>query len=549
MDIQKIKDFQTETTELLKEKNLSQEKLANAVTTFLQSIENNKITISATTTDENITTLVNNIDNLLSDGKKLQENDKNNLIATLQLIRDKFKDLEQAKKEEESKTAEEAKAETEDLKKDILSKLPGYSVADLQTLKGKSWKELWSDAKYMQSLQYLILASGAKDPSMDDRHLQDQIYGKVTKAGVITIQNYLNTTYQEKLNPDWLAGPATLAALLKMDGETTRREKILTAKPFTEENRTLVTEATTKSTATGSKENDKTTAETPQDKPKTDNTETPTETETPQATTPSNSQDKETTTPQQKNKTSNTPETKTQETDKTDNNPYQWNVAKNEKLDDLTLDWVQPAIKSAVEVMIEENWLLTTDNTNNKGIQEFLKQKNITDKKTTINTDLRKGDVYLTIWKFRMILTPDQYLQTNHELNLESLRLAINTEIEKQFKEQQLNTQNINLAKYLKTQHFSSKELFTETEMNNMKLSWFLANFDNWNIEFDRYNIKIDKKNHTVTAEYDDKGRNQGRSIILTTKEVINTNDNTVNRKKLAQKIKEHVMKKILNIT
>lgn len=70
-----------------------------------------------------------------------------------------------------------------------------------------------------------------------------------------------------------------------------------------------------------------------------------------------------------------------------------------------------------------------------------------------------------------MILTPDQYLQTNHELNLESLRLAINTEIEKQFKEQQLNTQNINLAKYLKTQHFSSKELFTETEMNNMKLS------------------------------------------------------------------------------
>lgn len=202
MDIQKIKDFQTETTELLKEKNLSQEKLANAVTTFLQSIENNKITISATTTDENITTLVNNIDNLLSDGKKLQENDKNNLIATLQLIRDKFKDLEQAKKEEESKTAEEAKAETEDLKKDILSKLPGYSVADLQTLKEKSWKELWSDAKYMQSLQYLILASGAKDPSMDDRHLQDQIYGKVTKAGVITIQNYLNTTYQEKLNPD-----------------------------------------------------------------------------------------------------------------------------------------------------------------------------------------------------------------------------------------------------------------------------------------------------------------------------------------------------------
>lgn len=202
MDTQKIAEFQTQATELLNKENPSQKELTDAVTTFLESIKNNNISISAETTNEDITALVNTIEKSLPEGSTLNNTDKKNLTTTLQTIREKFKELVQEKKEEEADATEATKEATDNLKKEILNNLPGYSIADLQNLKDKNWKELWSDAKYMQSLQYLILASGAKDPSMDDRHLQDQIYGKVTKAGVITIQNYLNTTYQEKLNPD-----------------------------------------------------------------------------------------------------------------------------------------------------------------------------------------------------------------------------------------------------------------------------------------------------------------------------------------------------------
>lgn len=202
MDTQKITEFQTQATELLKKENPSQKELTDAVKTFLKGIKNNNISISAETTNQDITALVDTIEKSLPKGNTLNDTNKKNLTATLQTIRDKFKELEQEKNEEEAKTTEATRAGADDLKKEILNKLPGHKIDALKTLTEKSWKELWSDPKYMQSLQYLILASGAKDPNMDDRHLQDQIYGKVTKAGVITIQNYLNTTYQEKLNPD-----------------------------------------------------------------------------------------------------------------------------------------------------------------------------------------------------------------------------------------------------------------------------------------------------------------------------------------------------------
>jgi len=131
-----------------------------------------------------------------------------------------------AKETETNESFENTNSETNNLAADILKPWQ-YTIEELQTLKNKPWKELWTDPKYIKTIQQIIIDTGAKHNSIRDEILTNGIYGRGTKAGIKTLQNYLNTKYTAKLTPDGIAGPATLTALLEMDGDKTRLDKLI----------------------------------------------------------------------------------------------------------------------------------------------------------------------------------------------------------------------------------------------------------------------------------------------------------------------------------
>jgi hypothetical protein len=69
-------------------------------------------------------------------------------------------------------------------------------------LKNKTWKELWTDPKYIITLQHMIVDTRAKHSSISDSLLTNGIYGRGTKAGIKTLQEYLNNKYNANLTPD-----------------------------------------------------------------------------------------------------------------------------------------------------------------------------------------------------------------------------------------------------------------------------------------------------------------------------------------------------------
>lgn len=131
------------------------------------------------------------------------------------------------KDDEVEKITQETNNEIKEVAQEVTKNMATYSIEDLQELKNKPWKELWTDPIYMISLQQMIIDTWAKHDSITDEVLTDGIYGSGTKAGVITLQKHLNKKYETTLVADGLAGPATLQALLEKDGEATRVEKII----------------------------------------------------------------------------------------------------------------------------------------------------------------------------------------------------------------------------------------------------------------------------------------------------------------------------------
>jgi uncharacterized protein YeaO (DUF488 family) len=102
-------------------------------------------------------------------------------------------DAEQLKKSEE----------TNKLATEITPKLGRYSTEELKALTKKSWKELWTDPKYIKTIQQIIIDTGAKHNSISDEILTNGIYGRGTIAGIKTLQKHLNTKYKANLGePD-----------------------------------------------------------------------------------------------------------------------------------------------------------------------------------------------------------------------------------------------------------------------------------------------------------------------------------------------------------
>jgi hypothetical protein len=89
---------------------------------------------------------------------------------------------------------------------------------------------------YINAIQIIITELGASSLLWDSKNYNKSadILWPRTKAGVKTIQNYLNTTYPEtKLVPDWVPGPLTISALLapvSADDTRSRLEKMLADK-------------------------------------------------------------------------------------------------------------------------------------------------------------------------------------------------------------------------------------------------------------------------------------------------------------------------------
>lgn len=137
--------------------------------------------------------------------------------------------LEEAKKQS---------AEVIDQKKnelaDLWSEININKNIDLSTLSGKSRTELWQTPWYISKIQEMILTIWAKHTNISDNKLKDGIFWPAVKAGVKTIQNHLNRTYQTTLAIDGIPGENTLAALLSPVSETdkiSRLDKMLSEKP------------------------------------------------------------------------------------------------------------------------------------------------------------------------------------------------------------------------------------------------------------------------------------------------------------------------------
>jgi len=141
-------------------------------------------------------------------------------------LEQEFKDLLTVKEDEKDESSENTNSETNNLATEIIKPWQ-YTIEDLKTLKDKPWTELRTDPKYIVTIQHIIIDTGAKHNSISDEILTNGIYGRGTKAGIKTLQEYLKTTYTANLTPDGIAGPATLTALLEMDGDKTRLEKII----------------------------------------------------------------------------------------------------------------------------------------------------------------------------------------------------------------------------------------------------------------------------------------------------------------------------------
>lgn len=125
---------------------------------------------------------------------------------------------------EQNKDSEDANA----LAAEVWPQLWTYSIEELKSLTKKSWKDLWADVKYIKTIQQITIDTGAKHNSISNEIFTNGIYGRGTKAGIKTLQEYLNTKHNAKLIPDWLAGPATLQALLVIiDGDKTILDKII----------------------------------------------------------------------------------------------------------------------------------------------------------------------------------------------------------------------------------------------------------------------------------------------------------------------------------
>lgn len=159
---------------------------------------------------------------------------KNSLRDTLMLTRNKLKELSALQEDDENEVIQEGEDTLSDLSTEVAPEW-NLTIADLQWLQNTERKELWTKPNYIVTLQNIIIHAGALFDTSDEykEQLTDGIYGWRTKAGVLTLQKYLNTAYGAWLVEDGLSGPATLQALLTtQEGETqTRLEKIIAEKP------------------------------------------------------------------------------------------------------------------------------------------------------------------------------------------------------------------------------------------------------------------------------------------------------------------------------
>ncbi len=137
--------------------------------------------------------------------------------------------LDNIKKE----VAENTKQNSNDLS-NLAAEINNNKTIDLTTLSGKSRPELWQTPGYISKIQDIILQTWAKHTTISENKLQDGIFWPAVKAGVKTIQTYLNETYSSNLVPDGIPGENTLSTLLSPVSDTdktSRLDKMLSEKP------------------------------------------------------------------------------------------------------------------------------------------------------------------------------------------------------------------------------------------------------------------------------------------------------------------------------
>ena len=153
--------------------------------------------------------------------------ERKNYVLFRSILKQELTNLLEQKNDAVEVATEKTKQENMAVAQEVTKNIEIYTIDELQNLKNKPWEELWIDAKYIITIQHLIIRTGAKHNSIQDDVLTNGIYGRGTKAGILTLQKYLNTKYTLDLVEDGLAGNLTLQALLEKDGDKTRLENLI----------------------------------------------------------------------------------------------------------------------------------------------------------------------------------------------------------------------------------------------------------------------------------------------------------------------------------
>ena len=153
--------------------------------------------------------------------------ERQDYVLVRSILKQELTNLLEQKNDAVEVATEKTKQENMAVAQEVTKNIEIYTIDELQNLKNKPWEELWIDAKYIITIQHLIIKTGAKHNSIQDDVLTNGIYGRGTKAGILTLQKYLNTKYTLDLVEDGLAGNLTLQALLEKDGDKTRLENLM----------------------------------------------------------------------------------------------------------------------------------------------------------------------------------------------------------------------------------------------------------------------------------------------------------------------------------
>lgn len=458
---------------------------------------------------------------------------------------------EQAEKKE---VEQQTKTETEKL----LDTITQDSVAIISAAKDLYKDKTRADMiqmenlpSYINAVQTIIIQLGAST-WLDDKSM-DRIW-PITKAGVKTIQKYLNDTYQAGLDIDGVPGPKTLEQLLSpvsSTDSTTRLENMLSEKPTL----TLFSVEVVSTTKTNKKTN------TSWDKWWT-------------------KQENEVVTIEDANK--EIPEkvidAKLKELKKLypklddaflkawakaiislkasttlwefiyDNKTYYfdsdrsisrtkskidktWATTKVDKVIDENIDTQTTVDNNIIKVNEKriESWLnqyihsnlISFEGEKNRILCDEYYQKYIINLKnvkivTSKLTDWKTRINFLENWgytKYFIDLMPKDFIKKwTNDINYETINIAIKKDIisriQKDIEQKEaskLQQRYFELKDYLEDTYFPIHSLYSKQEQKNTFVQAFFEDFPRW-IEFNRYDSTFNKKNKTIKFEFDNKG-------------------------------------------